>query len=267
MDTASLSIELIRRTLETGTVGRQIFLFGEIASTNSVLRDLADKVAHEGTVLLAETQRAGRGRLGKAWYSPPGVNLYASVLFRPPLAPRQVPVFSFIASLALTDAIWAEGVPAGIKWPNDILVEGRKVAGTLVSFAVTDDHVHHVILGVGVNLNVDDGALAEGLGASASMATSLTRATGRLVDRNVFTATFLNLLEKWLDVYTLQGPGAVLDAWRERDVLAGQRVVVSEGREPYRGRAVGPDDAGNLVVVADGGARRHVVAGEVQRLA
>lgn len=122
-----LSIDRIRQRLSGQTVGHRIELSGEVSSTNTVLRDLARAGAPEGTVVLAEAQSAGRGRLGRHWFSPPGVNLYASILFRPTIPPQAVPVFSFIASLALSDAISAEGAPATIKWPNDILVEGRKV--------------------------------------------------------------------------------------------------------------------------------------------
>ncbi len=262
----SLSIELIRRTLETETVGRQIFLFGDIASTNRALRHLAEGGAREGTVVLAESQYAGGGRLGRVWHSPPGVNLYASVLFRRALAPSQVAVFSFITSLALTDAIWAEGVPAGIKWPNDVLVDGKKVAGTRVALATARDRVDYVILGAGVNLNVDDASLKGALGDAAARATSLARAAGRLIDRNVFAAAFLNFIEKWLLVYTLKGPEAVLAAWRARDVTTGRRVAVSEARERYQGCVVGTDDAGRLVVQDAGGARRRVIAGQIELL-
>src|SRR5262245_3755562 len=168
-----LSVELIRRHLETETIGTQMLLFWQVASTNQTLRQLAEAGAREGTVVLAETQAAGRGRLGKTWFSPAGVNLYASVLFRPRLPAREAGVFSLISSLALSEAIWTEEAAAGIKWPNDIVVDGRKVAGTLVTCASAGDLVDYVILGVGVNLNVDSHALAEALGEEAVLATSL----------------------------------------------------------------------------------------------
>ena len=131
----SLCIDLIRRELTAETVGFEIQLFREVVSTNDALRTLAEAGAREGTVVLAESQRGGRGRLGKAWFSPEGVNLYASVLFRPKISPRAVPVFCCIASLALADAIAAAGVPAGVRWPNDVLVGDGKVAGTLSAVA------------------------------------------------------------------------------------------------------------------------------------
>jgi BirA family biotin operon repressor/biotin-[acetyl-CoA-carboxylase] ligase len=258
-----LAIEHIRRTLATERIGFQLYLFGEVGSTNTVLRRLADTGAPDGTVVLAETQTMGRGRLGKPWFSPPGLNLYASVLFRPASPPSAVPVFSFISSLALTDAIWAEGLPAEIKWPNDVLVDGRKVAGTLAAYASAGDVVEYVILGIGVNLNVDHATLAGALGPAAAAATSLREAAGRLIDRNAFTAAFLNLLEKWDNEYRAHGSNAVLEAWRERDALADHLVEVRGSADTYRGRAIGVNREGRLVVEEVRGARREIVTGEI----
>jgi BirA family biotin operon repressor/biotin-[acetyl-CoA-carboxylase] ligase len=214
----SLSIEVIRRLLDNEVVGLHMYLFGEVASTNAVLRRVAEAGAREGTVVLAEEQRHGRGRLGQAWFSPPGVNLYASVLFRPDLAPEAVPAFSLIASLALTDAVWVEGLPAAIREPNDVLVDGRKVAGTLVECATTAGRTDYVILGVGVNVNVTRDALREALGTAAEGATSLRAECGRAIDRNAFAASFLGFLEKWFEAYTARGPATVMAAWRSRRV-------------------------------------------------
>ncbi|HEV8641955.1 MAG TPA: biotin--[acetyl-CoA-carboxylase] ligase [Methylomirabilota bacterium] len=232
-----LCIELIRRHLATDTVGFQIFLYQELTSTNAVLRRLAEAGVREGTVVLAETQTAGRGRLGKSWFSPPGVNLYVSVLFRPPIPRTAVPVFSFITSLALSDAIGAEGVAAAIRWPNDVLIEGKKVAGTLVSYATAGDLAEYVILGAGVNLNVDEATLAAALGPAGLAATSLRAAAGRPIDRNVFAAAFLNFLEKWWDAYRVSGPPAVLRAWREREILAGCSLGIPSGAGPSPARS------------------------------
>ena len=126
-----LTIDGIRRHLSS-TTARHLYLFAEVGSTNDCLRDLAGRGAREGSVVVAEAQRAGRGRLGQRWFSPAGVNIYASVLFRPAIAPTEVFTFGSIASLALVDAIASLGLPATLQWPNDVLVDGKKVAGTLV---------------------------------------------------------------------------------------------------------------------------------------
>jgi BirA family biotin operon repressor/biotin-[acetyl-CoA-carboxylase] ligase len=259
----ALSVELIRRDLQTSVVGFQIDLYADIDSTNAALRRLAEVGARAGTVVLAETQRAARGRDGTPWFSPPECNLYASVLLRPWLGPRAVQVFSFITSLALSDAVRAEGVPAAIKWPNDILIEGRKVAGSFGVVATAGDLVDYVILGVGVNVNVERRTLERGLGAAAAGAISLREATGRLIDRNRFTAGYLNTLEHWLDVYRVFGPSPVLEAWRKRDLLAGRWVRVRGEGPQYEGRVLGANSDGQLVVQDPWDVQHRVVAAEV----
>jgi BirA family transcriptional regulator, biotin operon repressor / biotin---[acetyl-CoA-carboxylase] ligase len=263
---ASLCIDLIRRNLATETVGRRILLYGGVSSTNLVLRGLTARGAVEGTVVLAEAQVRGRGRHGRSWFSPPGLNLYVSVLFRPGIELREVPRFSFIASLALTETIWAEGLPAAIKWPNDVLVDDRKVAGTLVETVDLIGTPPHVILGVGVNMNVDDEALRIALRDEARDATSLREAAGREIDRNLLAASFLNHLEKWFAVAREQAWDRLLAAWRERDGLRGRRVEIRGTGPAWQGRAEGVDAAGYLAVDTDAGVRRRVINGEIRLL-
>src|SRR5207244_7807129 len=138
---------------------------------------------------------------GQPWFSPPGVNFYASVLFRPALAAREVAGFAFVASLAVADAIEAEGLDATTKWPNDVLVDRKKVAGTLVESGTIGDRVDYVILGVGVNVNVTRADLRAALGRSEPAAGSLAEAAGREIDRNAFAAAVLNNLATWAEVY------------------------------------------------------------------
>jgi BirA family biotin operon repressor/biotin-[acetyl-CoA-carboxylase] ligase len=262
----SLCVDLIRRHLSTQTVGCRMLLYGGVSSTNVVLRGLAARGAAEGTVVLAEGQVHGRGRHGRAWFSPPGLNLYVSVLFRPRIDLRVVPRFSLIASLALTEAIRAEGLPAQIKWPNDVLVDGRKAAGTLVETADTVGALRHVIIGVGANLNVDKEALNIALRHEAGEATSLREAASREIDRNMFAAAFLNRLETWFEVARAQDWSALLAAWRERDGLRGHPVEVRSAGPGWQGRACGIDADGYLEVETEGGERRRVVSGEIRLL-
>jgi BirA family biotin operon repressor/biotin-[acetyl-CoA-carboxylase] ligase len=246
--TDALSIEAIRRRLHTSVVGRHLYLFADVESTNTVLRHLARSGATEGTVVLAESQRRGRGRLGQDWYSPGGVNLYASVLFREGLTLREAPRFSFIASLAVADAVKALGVDPGIKWPNDVLVGTDKVAGSLVECAAVGDALDYLVLGVGVNVNVRLDELRCALGEAVASATSLAAVTGREIDRNAFAAAYLNRLEAWMLAYRDQGAAAVVAAWRDRDILTGRRVAVGEPGAGFDGRVLGVNDDGHLVV-------------------
>jgi BirA family transcriptional regulator, biotin operon repressor / biotin---[acetyl-CoA-carboxylase] ligase len=260
----SLCVDLIRRHLSAETIGRRILLYGGVPSTNLVLRDLAARGAVEGTVVLAEEQVHGRGRHGRSWFSPPGLNLYVSVLFRPGLDLREVPRFSLIASLALTEAIWGEGLPATIKWPNDILVDGRKVAGTLAETVDLTGTRPYVILGVGVNMNVDDEALQGALRDDAGEATSLRQAGGREIDRNLFAASLLNHLERWFAAARDREWDTVLAAWRERDGLRGHRVEIRGAGPAWQGRAEGIDADGYLEIVTDAGVRQRVISGEIR---
>lgn len=215
-----LSIPRLRRHLDTEVVGHHVYLLGTVESTTTVLRRLAEAGAKEGTVVLAETQTAGRARAGARWFSPDCVNLYVAVLFRPKLAARDVALFAPIASLAMAEAVEAEDLDAEIRWPNDVVVNGSKVAGTRVECATVDDQVSHVILGMGANLNVTGAELEAALGAAeGAAATSVSELTGSHVDRNAFTARLLGLLEKWHRVFTIEGPDVVLAAWRARGAL------------------------------------------------
>lgn len=261
-----LNVELIRGQLSIHTVGRRIYLFDEVTSTNEVLRRLAKEGAEEGTTVLAESQSAGQGRLGKRWFSPPGVNLYASILFRPAIEPRKAPVFSFIASLALADAIRDLGLSPAIKWPNDILLDRKKVAGVLVETSISGDLLDHAIIGVGVNVNVEREALVEALGTAGRAATSLLEIKGKPIDRNGFAAGFLSSLDEWWRVYRGHGEEALIRAWRDLDILTGRRVEVRGETSTIDARVLGVDAEGQLLVQDSMGRVRQIIGGEIRLL-
>jgi BirA family biotin operon repressor/biotin-[acetyl-CoA-carboxylase] ligase len=259
-----LDLQIVRKHLTGPARAWDVRLFGTVASTNRALHDLATKAAPEGTVMIAEAQSAGHGRFGKPWFSPPDVNLYLSVLLRPTVEPRDVGGFSFVGSLALCDAIKAEGLDATIKWPNDVLVEGKKVAGVLVECATIESRVDFVIIGFGVNLNVTHQTLRGALGLAGHAAGSLHDFAGREIDRNAFAAALLNHLARWVETYRVEGPAPLLAAWRDRDILTGRRVEVRGEGPSYEGRVLGVDAQGHLVVRDSLGAQRRVLAGEIR---
>lgn len=259
----ALNLDRIREHLRSGMMHR-LCLYDTVASTNARLRELAAAGATEGTVVLADAQTAGRGRGGKPWFSPPGVNLYASVLFRPALAPAEVPTFAFIAPLALTETIREYGPAPAIKWPNDVLVRRRKLAGALTELSTHAAGVDHVILGVGANLNVSRAQLRTGLGAGAQSATSLREILGHPVDRNAFAARFLDALARWYGVHRDEGAAAIVQAWRDLDILGGRRVEVRGGTRDVDGRALGIDERGYLRVEDAAGRQHRIVTGDVR---
>lgn len=256
-----LSVVEIRARLTASVVGRRLYLLGEVDSTNEVARRLAREGAADGTVVLADAQTAGRGRTGLSWFSPPGVNLHVSVLLRPPILAREADRFSLIAPLALADAIEDQGLGAAVRWPNEVLVGGKKVAAGRAECATRGVDVSHLVLGMGVNVNVESGALRDALGPAAGQATSLRAALGRELKRSAIAAAYLASLEAWMRRYREGGPEAVLAAWRSRDVIAGHRVQARRRDGTVEGHALGVDPTGHLVL-EDVVGRNHAIGGE-----
>lgn len=264
--TRPLAPEDIRAALQARVVGRELILRSEVDSTNDALMGLARAGAAPGTVLIAEAQTKARGRRGQPWFSPPGLNLYVSVLLRPVLRPEQLPVFSFIASLAVTDALVALGARPTIKWPNDVLLDGRKVAGSLAEVSLRGEHVEAVVLGVGVNLNVSSVALREGLGPAAQFATSVAEALGAPVDRAAFAAAYLNAVDRWAETFEREGGAPLVAAWKQREIVTARRVEVRDEGATLEGRVQGLDGQGRLVVIDARGARTVVTTGDLRLL-
>jgi BirA family biotin operon repressor/biotin-[acetyl-CoA-carboxylase] ligase len=246
--------------LNTHDLGQRLHCSEELPSTNDRARELAEAGAEHGEVVIAESQTAGRGRRGRSWSSPPGQNLYLSVILRPSLPPQRAPELTLVASVAACDACRKAGVDAGIKWPNDLLVDGRKVAGILTELSAEADAVHWVILGIGVNLNSTLEDLPEDL---REVATSLAIEREQPVPRALFAAALLSELEQWLDLHAAEGFGPIRDAWRERSVTLGREVRVDGDRGEIAGVAVDIDDSGALLVRGRAGVTR-VVAGDVR---
>ena len=241
---------------------RRVHWFADVDSTQRVARDLARGGAPEGTVVIAERQTAGRGRLGRRWHSPAGLNLYCSVVLRPPLAPSAVPQIALVVGVAVAAAVAEEsGRRPALKWPNDVLLGGRKVAGILTEMESEVDRVHHVIAGIGVNLNAPRNAFPRALRGRVS---SLFTVTDRRVDRAAFTGRLLGALEARYGRYLREGFATSVRAeWESYSCLTGTQVRVGSPEGTVAGRVLGLDADGALRLRrADGGVVR-VVAGEV----
>src|SRR5512138_578634 len=235
----------LRPLLGTHDLGQVLHCYEEIGSTSDRAKELAEEGAEHGEVVIAESQTAGRGRRGRAWISPPGKNLYFSVVLRPDLTPSRAAELTLVGSLALCDALRQAGVAAGIKWPNDLLVSGRKIAGILTELAAEPDRVHWVVLGAGVNVNARREDFPPEL---QDQATSVLIERGEPAPRVLFAAACLTALEAWVDVHAEQGFAPIRAAWRERSVTLGREVrVQSDGRDVV-GTATDIDDQGALLV-------------------
>lgn len=230
-----------------------------IDSTNRRAAELGRAGARAPLLVLADEQTAGRGRQGRTWESPRSENFYGSFLLRPDVAPARIPPLTLVAALAVRDAIEEMAVPgASIKWPNDLLLDGRKTAGILTEMESAASGVAFVVIGIGVNLNLQ----AEEIPAElADKATSLAIASGRPVDRAAFVAALSNHLLRRLPAFVTDGFEPFRGEYEAHHALGGREVEVA-GSGGERGRVVGVDADGALVLETSAG-RRAVHAGEV----
>jgi BirA family biotin operon repressor/biotin-[acetyl-CoA-carboxylase] ligase len=251
--------DLVRALVEGSSVVSGVEWHEEIDSTNTRAAAAAARGAPEGYVVVADRQRAGRGRHGRAWLAPTGTSLLASLLVRPGVPAPSLPLLPLLCGLAVAEAVepFCAGVPVMLKWPNDVLLGGVKAAGILLEAP----SVGEVIVGIGVNVDWRGVKRPEGLAA-----TSLSEAAGRSVDRwNVLGAVaeaFSRRYRAWQE-----GPTAFLDAYRARCATLGQRVRVTRlTRPPLEGLAVAVRDDGALVLWIDDGTRAVVTAGDVEHV-
>ena len=252
----------IKPILKTKWMGKTIHYFPTVDSTNSKAYELALNGAEEGEVVIAESQEKGRGRLGRNWFSPPFLNLYLSIILRPKIPPHQAPLITLMAAVATADAIRKfSGLAPSIKWPNDILLRNRKIAGLLNEIHSEMDRIHFVILGIGINLNMDAKMFLKEI---RNGATSLKRETGEMISRKDFIQKLLQELEDWYTIFLKEGSTPVLEAWRKWAQIKGKPVKVTSFGETLVGVAVDIDSDGALILETKNGERKRVVAGDVE---
>lgn len=253
--------DLLARLGKTKVVGRDIRVFEQTTSTNDVVEKLARDGVKEGVVVFAESQTKGRGRLGRVWTSPTRKGLWFSILLRPDLRPQETTQLTVAAATALWRAIHEEtGLAPEIKWPNDILVRGRKVVGILTELSAEVDRVKHVTLGVGVDVNLAANEFPVEL---RKIATSLRIESGELVSRADLATTILRELDRDYARVCAGKFSEVADEWEEHCSTIGQRVVISMGDRRLRGRAESLDDDGALRLRTEHGRLERIIGGDV----
>jgi BirA family biotin operon repressor/biotin-[acetyl-CoA-carboxylase] ligase len=233
--------EEVLEGLKTRAFTGPVHHFETLDSTNDLAKELAAQGAPEGTVVVAEAQTGGRGRLGREWNSPPGVGLYVSLVLRPMLPPMELPQITLTTAVAVVRAVRrVAGVAPGIKWPNDLLFNGKKLGGILTEMETESDRIRHVVVGLGLNVN-NPGFPPE----LAATATSLTLAAGRVFSR-------VHLLQAWLEEFEAlygrflnQGFPEILEEWKCSTVTLGRAVTVRQGSREISGQAldIAPDGA------------------------
>jgi BirA family biotin operon repressor/biotin-[acetyl-CoA-carboxylase] ligase len=254
-----IRIDDIKRGLKTRVIGREIQLFREVASTNTLAMQMASQGALQGTVIIAETQSAGKGRLGRKWISPRG-NLYLSVILRPAVPTHKAPLITLMGAVAAASAIKkACRLPAAIKWPNDILISGKKVSGLLTEMSAEPDRIRHIVLGIGINVNMGGDLLPADI---RGITTTLAEEAGCRVDRTLLLQHVLRELEHWYRIF-LTNDAEVLKEWQSNNVTLGNRVAVNGSGVSFEGLARGIDHEGRLLVECDDGSTQTVASGDV----
>jgi len=256
-----LADDLIARLERVRTVGRDIVVFKETASTNDVADQLAHSGAVEGTVIFAEAQTRGRGRLGRRWFSPPGRGIWMSVILRPPFPPHQVTRLTLMSAVAARDAIQrVTGLSPAIKWPNDIVISGKKVAGILTEMTAEQERILHAIVGIGINVNITKQELPQWI---RTIATSLQIELGHPVFRPSLAAELITQIDRWYHLLLENGFDRVIKEWQTHCTTIGKFVEINSGSKKILGFAECVDDDGALLVRTGTGRVERIIGGDV----
>ena len=250
----------LEKYLKADFIGRNLHSFGSLASTNIQAKKIA-KESPEGTVVVSEGQTSGKGRLGRSWVSPKGKGIWMSMVLKPKVEARKVASISLVAAAAVSMALKDLGIESGIKWPNDILVDGKKVAGILSEASFQGSLVDYVVLGIGINVNLEEDDFPETLKEKAS---SLKIIEGQDINKVKLLALVLNHFEKLYQSFMLEGNlSKTIKIVRERSVLKDKQVKILGTSSEKTARVLGIDGEGRLVVKYEDGSAENLAYGEV----
>jgi BirA family biotin operon repressor/biotin-[acetyl-CoA-carboxylase] ligase len=255
-----LAPSLLRRGLAGTSFAKRIHHFFKVGSTNDVALRLGQEGEPHGTLVIAEEQTAGRGRAGRAWHSEKSSGIHLSVLLRPQLPPGEAPLLTLLAGLAARDAVAEQtGLEADVRWPNDLLLGGKKFCGILTEMQAEPDRIHFVVVGIG--LNVNHTRFPESL---AGVATSLRIEAGRATSRLELLIKLLRQLDRYYNRFLAEGPRPILERFAEVSSYArGKRVRISTPTESYVATTAGLEANGLLRVVREDGRSEAVISADV----
>ena len=247
----------VTRELNTKFIGKKIYYFDTVSSSMDVAWQLGIKGSSEGTVVIAETQTKGRGRLGRNWFSPKYKGIYLSLILRPKILPNQTPLLTLMSAVSICEAIREKtGLTCQIKWPNDILIHHKKLGGILTELNAETDLSHFVVIGIGLNVNNDKKTLLAGV-------TSLKEQKKEEVNRLDLLQEILRKIEENYFVFQKKGGKPIIDKWRDWSISLGRRVRVIFQKEHIEGQAIDIDTDGGLLIRNDSGLTQKVMAGDV----
>ncbi|WP_211744977.1 biotin--[acetyl-CoA-carboxylase] ligase [Paenibacillus sp. Marseille-Q4541] len=254
----------IMQYVNTNTFGRRVHLLESTFSTQVDAIKLAEEGEKTGTLVVADMQTNGRGRQGKNWFSPAGKGIWMSLILRPELPIRYMPQLTLLTGVAVCSAIRnVTGVEAGLKWPNDILVDGRKVCGILLESATEDNKVRYCIAGIGIDVNLSEQDYPEEL---SSIATSLKIESGSMISRSKLIGEVMNELEARYEQYEKEGFAPILKEWEALSASLGKQVRTETPNLVIEGKAIGLSDSGGLIVLTKEGKKSTIFSGEVEIL-
>lgn len=246
--------------LDTAIIGSDIVYRETVGSTNDLAKELAQKGAADGTVIIAEEQTAGKGRMGRRWFSPAGKGLWFSVILKPEISPTDAPKLTLVTAVAVALALRGIGIPAGIKWPNDILIHGRKLAGILTEMNAEFDRVHYLIVGIGINVSLGTGILPSEL---SDIVTSLEEHMEGRYSRIQILASLLNNLDSLYRNFSQGQFSQILTQWKEMSVTLNRKVRIHAIGNVDEGIAFDIDEEGALLLMKEDGTLKRVLSGEV----
>lgn len=247
--------------LSTDSIGKNIIYFENTASTNQEARQLASGGVPHGTLVVAEEQNKGKGRLGREWFSPKGAGIWCTLVLRPDISPVEAPPVTMLAAVAASVSVEKiTGVRLGIKWPNDLLYEGKKVCGVLTEMNADMDKVSYLLVGIGINVNIDTTDFSEEL---RDTATSLKIIKNNKVSRKEILKQFLLEFECFYKQWLGSGFEQVLEEWKKRSVSLNRPVLVSTSKELWEGWAEDVDSEGGLLLRLKDGSIKRFIYGEV----
>ena len=255
-----LNQEKLKRSLAGKFIGHQLHYYEEIGSRNDEAFLLGLSGAPEGTALIANKQSAGRGRLHRVWHSPAGSNIYTSIILRPKIESAKAPQISILAGVAVADVLESY-CPDRIKlkWPNDVLIDGKKVCGILSQIKTAASEVDFIVLGIGINVNISYSQFPKEI---CNLATSLAIETGREISRQELIISLYENLGKWYKHLMQDGFGRVKEKWLSMSPMIGELVQVMFQEEAVSGKAIGIDEDGSLILLATGNKELKVSAGD-----
>lgn len=258
-----IKVERIMSLLETEYVGREIHYFQALSSTNTVAKEQAKKGAKEGTVIVAETQAQGHGRLNRPWISPKD-GLWLSIILTPKIAVEEAQKITLIASVAVAKTLHRQyGLNTEIKWPNDVLIHGKKVCGILAEASVNEKNVKIIVVGIGINANFTIEALPDNLWMTA---TTLKEILRKNVDLEILVCALLKEFEECYQLFKEEKFEKLLEEWRKMAGFLGKKIEVTsfgEKRKRLVGKAIDMDESGALIVELEDGKRKIVLSGDV----